>query len=72
MATVWFRCVKRVARVSDVLGAVEHTERQAGQEVARRQVARHRPDCEASPGLQELRDVLQLGNVVLPVATVAL
>lgn len=40
--------VERVGAVSDVLGAVEHTESQACQEVPRGEVASHRPDGEAS------------------------
>lgn len=54
----------------DVLGAVEHPEGQAGQEVARRQVASDGPDGEAGARLEKLRDILQLGDVVLLVAAI--
>lgn len=72
VATVWFRRVERITRVSDVLRAMEHPESEPGQEVARRQVASDRANDEASSRLEELRDVLELGDVVLPVAAVLL
>lgn len=55
-----------------VLGAMEHPESEPGEEVARRQVASYRPNDEARASLEKLRYVLQLGDVVLPVATILL
>ena len=53
----------------DVLGAVEHSEGQSREEVSGAEVPRHRPHLE--PGLppEVGVEVLQLGDVVLPVLT---
>ena len=53
--------------VTDVLGAVEHPEGQPREEVPGAEVASHRPHLEACLPPQVGVDVLQLGNVVLPV-----
>ena len=51
----------------DVLSAVEHPEGQAGEEVPGAEVARHWPHLEACLPPEVGVDVLQLGDVVLPV-----
>jgi len=48
VTAVRFRRVKRIGRVADVLGAVEHAERQSGQEIPGRQVPGHRPQLKSS------------------------
>ena len=42
--------VERLARVADVLSGVEHAERQASQEVTRREQTGYRAQCEARAG----------------------
>lgn len=54
----------------NVLRAVEHAERQAGEKVARRQIAGDGAQLEAGFALQKGADILQLGQIVLAVATV--
>ena len=51
----------------DVLGAVEHPEGQAGEEVPGAEVPRHRPHLEARLPPEIGVEVLQLGDVILPV-----
>jgi len=70
MATVGLGRVLRTAPVADVLGRVEHSEGQAGQEVSRRQQARDWTETEARAVLEELRHNLELRYVVGTVATV--
>lgn len=53
-----------------VLRTMKNSERQPGQEIPRAQVPSHRPQLEARLPLQENVHVLQLRNVVLPVAAV--
>lgn len=56
----------------NVLGAVEHAEGESRKEVPWGEVTRHRPELESRLALEIDTHILQLGNVVLAVATVLL
>lgn len=58
--------------MSNVLGAVEHAEGESRKEVPWGEVTRHRPELESCLTLEIDTHILQLGNVVLAVATVLL
>ena len=58
--------------MTNILGAVEYTKREAIQKIPRGQVASHWSNCEASSLFQELGDVLELWYVALSVAAVFL
>lgn len=62
--------VQWFAGMADVLRGVEDTEREPGQEVARREQSRDRAKGESCAILQEVRNILQLWNVILAVSTV--
>ena len=64
MAHIWLRCVQRSRSMSYILCGVEDPECQTGQEVTRGQKPSHWSDCEPGAAFEELRDVLQLGDVV--------
>jgi len=70
MAHIGLRSVERFGRVPDVLGGMEDAEGKAGKEVPRREEPRHGPDGEAGAVAEEVGDVLELWDVVLPEAAV--
>ena len=50
----------------DVLSGGEHPEGESIEEISRRDPANHGPELPTRLGLQVARNILQLGNVVLP------
>lgn len=54
----------------NVLGTMKHPESQASEKIARRQVTSDWSYGKTSASLEKLRNILQLRNVILPVAAV--
>lgn len=70
MAHVWLGGVQGFARVADVLRGVEDAEGETSEEIAGTQETSNGAESESRAVPQEVRNVLQLGNVVLSVSAV--
>lgn len=70
MAAIWLRCVERIAGVSDVLRAMEHSKSQTREKVARRQITSDGPKLKSSFPFQKHADVLKLGQIVLTIPAI--